>query len=175
MMDIQPLTDTFVADIYGIDVGHLSDAAFDQLYAAWLKYGVLRLRNQEIGEDQLQAFSARFGPLEEAPFGRMSEADKAKIKNRYVTQLSNILVDGKPIGGLGNAEATWHSDMTYVDTPPPASVLLGIEIPETGGDTCVSDQCAAYHALPASLKTRIAGLTIKHTAAHASIGKLRPG
>ena len=101
MMDIQPLTDTFVADIYGIDVGHLSDAAFDQLYAAWLKYGVLRLRNQEIGEDQLQAFSARFGPLEEAPFGRMSQADKAKIKNRYVTQLSNILVDGTPIGGLG--------------------------------------------------------------------------
>ena len=175
MMDIQPLTDTFVADIYGIDVGHLSDAAFDQLYAAWLKYGVLRLRNQEIGEDQLQAFSARFGPLEEAPFGRMSEADKAKIKSRYVTQLSNILVDGKPIGGLGNAEATWHSDMTYVDTPPPASVLLGIEIPETGGDTCFSDQCAAYHALPASLQTRIAGLTIKHNAAHTSIGKLRPG
>ena len=53
MMDIQPLTDTFVADIYGIDVGHLSDAAFDQLYAAWLKYGVLRLRNQEIGEEFL--------------------------------------------------------------------------------------------------------------------------
>ena len=175
MINIQPLTDTFVADIYGVDVGHLSDAAFDQLYAAWLKYGVLRLRNQQIGEDQLQTFSARFGPLEEAPFGRMSQADKAKIKSRYVTQLSNILVDGKPIGGLGNAEATWHSDMTYVDTPPPASVLLGIEIPETGGDTCFSDQCAAYHALPASLQTRIAGLTIKHNAAHTSIGKLRPG
>ena len=60
----------------------------------------------------------------------MSEADKAKIKNRYVTQLSNIIENGKPIGGLGNAEATWHSDMTYVENPPPASVLLGIEIPE---------------------------------------------
>lgn len=175
MMEIQPLTETFAADVCGVDVAHLSDHTFDRLYAAWLKYGVLRLRNQRIDEAQLQAFSAKFGPLEEAPFGRMSAADKAKIENRYVTQLSNILVDGKPIGGLGNAEATWHSDMTYVDTPPPASVLLGIEIPETGGDTCFSDQCAAYHALPASLKTRIAGLTIKHNAAHTSIGKLRPG
>ncbi|NCF75809.1 MAG: TauD/TfdA family dioxygenase [Proteobacteria bacterium] len=175
MMEIQPLTETFAADVCGVDVAHLSDHTFDRLYAAWLKYGVLRLRNQRIDEAQLQAFRAKFGPLEEAPFGRMSEADKAKIENRYVTQLSNILVDGKPIGGLGNAEATWHSDMTYVDTPPPASVLLGIEIPETGGDTCFSDQCAAYHALPASLKTRIAGLTIKHNAAHTSIGKLRPG
>ena len=59
------------------------------------------------------------------------------------------MVDGKPIGGLGSAEATWHSDMTYVDSPPPASVLLGIEIPETGGDTCFSDQCAAT-TLPSS-------------------------
>ena len=175
MMDIRPLTDTFVADICGIELEHLSDAEFDQLYDAWLKYGVLRVRNQRINEEQLQAFSAKFGPLEEAPFGRMSEADKAKITNRYVTQLSNILVDGKPIGGLGNAEATWHSDMTYVDTPPPASILLGIEIPATGGDTCFSDQCAAYRALPESLRVRISDLTIKHNAAHTSIGKLRPG
>ena len=175
MMDIQPLTETFVADICGLDVGKISPQEFNQLYDAWLKYGVLRLRNQRINEEQLQAFSAKFGPLEEALFGRMSEADKAKIKNRYVTQLSNIVVDGKPIGGLGSAEATWHSDMTYVDTPPPASVLLGIEIPETGGDTCFSDQCAAYNALPSSLRNRIAHLTIKHNAAHTSIGKLRPG
>ena len=72
MMDIRPLTDTFVADICGIELEHLSDAEFDQLYDAWLKYGVLRVRNQRINEEQLQAFSAKFGPLEEAPFGRMS-------------------------------------------------------------------------------------------------------
>ena len=63
--------------------------------------GVLRIRGQVLDEDGLQRFSARFGPLEEIPTGRMSAAQKAKIKNRYVTQLSNILVDGKPIGGLG--------------------------------------------------------------------------
>ena len=175
MLEVKPMTKTFVADITGMDVRHLSDEAFEQLYAAWLGYGVLRLRNQRIDEDQLQAFSARFGPLEEIPFGRISEADKAKVKNRYVTQLSNILVDGKPIGGLGNAEAAWHSDMTYVETPPPASVLLGVEIPPAGGDTYFADQYAAYEALPEDLRARVADLTIKHDAAHTSIGKLRPG
>ena len=128
-----------------------------------------------LDEAGLQQFSARFGPLEEAPTGRMSAAQKAKIKNRYVTQLSNILVNGKPIGGLGNSEASWHSDMTYVEVPPPASVLLGIEIPEIGGDTHFANQYAAYEALPPELKDRAEGLTIKHNAAHTSVGSLRPG
>lgn len=175
MVDVSPIMNDFVADIAGVDVRRLGDEEFEQIYAAWLRYGVLRLRNQRIDEDQLQAFSARFGPLEEIPFGRMSEVEKAKVRNRYVTQLSNILVDGKPIGGLGNAEASWHSDMTYVETPPPASVLLGVEIPPSGGDTCFADQAAACEALPDELRLRVADLTIKHDAAHTSIGKLRPG
>lgn len=175
MIAIQPMTPTFVAEISGVDVRSITDAEFEQLYAAWLEFGVLRLRDQPLNEDELQAFSARFGPLEEIPMGRLSESARAKIKNRYVTQLSNIIVDGKPIGGLGNAEANWHSDMTYVDTPPPASVLLGVEIPAAGGDTYFADQYAAYEALPDSLKHQIEHLTIKHDAAHTSVGKLRPG
>ena len=105
----------------------------------------------------------------------MSADARKKIKNRYVTQLSNIIENGKPIGGLGSAEAAWHSDMTYVKTPPPASVLLGVEIPTTGGDTYFADQNAAYNALPDDLKQRIQSLTIKHDAAHTSVGSLRPG
>ena len=175
MIEVQPIKDRFVAEITGIDVASIADEEFEQIYAAWLEYGVLRLRNQRIDEQQLQAFSARFGPLEEAPFGRMSEAEKAKIKNRYVTQLSNIIIDGKPIGGLSNAEASWHSDMTYIVTPPPASVLLGVEIPTAGGDTYFADQNAAYEALPDELRARVTDLTIKHDAAHTSVGTLRRG
>lgn len=175
MIEVQPIKEGFAAEVTGADVRNLSDESFEQIYAAWLKYGVLRLRDQQINEDELQAFSARFGPLEEIPFGRISEAEKAKVRNRYVTQLSNIVVDGKPIGGLGNSEANWHSDMTYVETPPPASVLLGVEIPPSGGDTYFADQQAAYEALPDALRDRIADLTIKHDAAHTSIGKLRAG
>ncbi len=175
MPEVKPIKNGFVAEIDAVDVRDLSEEAFETIYTAWLDYGVLRLRGQHIDEDELQQFSARFGPLEEIPFGRIPESEKAKVKNRYVTQLSNIVVDGKPIGGLGNAEASWHSDMTYLDTPPPASVLLGVEIPAAGGDTYFADQNAAYEALPQALRTRIESLSIKHDAAHTSIGKLRPG
>ena len=174
-MKVIPLTPNFVAEIQEIQLDRITDSEFERLYAAWLQYGVLRIRNQDLDDEQLQAFSQRFGPLEEAPFGRMPEAEKAKIKNRFVTTLSNIKVDGKPIGGLGNDEATWHSDMTYSETPPPASLLLGIEIPDQGGDTHFADQRAALAALPAALRKRIESLSVKHNAAHTSVGKLRPG
>lgn len=174
-MKISALTTNFVAEIEDINLSAINGSEFEQLYTAWLKYGVLRIRNQQLDDAQLQTFSKRFGPLEEAPFGRMSEADKAKIKNRYITTLSNITVDGKPIGGLGNSEATWHSDMTYIENPPPASLLLGIEIPDEGGDTHFANQYAALDALPRKLRNRISQLTLKHNAAHTSIGKLRPG
>ena len=105
----------------------------------------------------------------------MSEEQKARLDNLFVTPISNIKVDGKPIGGLGDAEATWHSDMTYVEVPPPASVLLGVEIPQNGGDTFFADQRAALASLPDDLRQSIEGLSIKHNAAHDSVGNLRPG
>ena len=175
MITISPITADFVADICDVNINSLNDEAFSDIYQAWLDYGVLRIRNQPLDEQGLQRFSARFGPLEEAPMGRMPEVERKKIKNRYVTQLSNIIVDGKPIGGLGNAEASWHSDMTYIEAPPPASVLLGLEIPRQGGETYFADQCAALAAAPESLRSRIENLSIKHDAAHTSVGKLRPG
>ena len=174
-MKVIPLTPNFVAEIQEIQLDRITDSEFERLYAAWLQYGVLRIRNQDLDDEQLQAFSQRLAHWKRAPFGRMPEAEKAKIKNRFVTTLSNIKVDGKPIGGLGNDEATWHSDMTYSETPPPASLLLGIEIPDQGGDTHFADQRAALAALPAALRQRIESLSVKHNAAHTSVGKLRPG
>ena len=179
MIDIQPISSSFGADVVGVQLDTISDADFDLVYQAWLDYGVLRFRGQALDADGLQRFSSRFGPLEEIPIGKLSEEQRKQlsriIKNPYVTNLSNIVKNGMPIGGLGNAEANWHSDMTYTENPPPASVLLSVEIPDEGGDTWFADQYGAYAALPESLLERIKGLSIKHDAAHNSVGDLRPG
>jgi taurine dioxygenase len=90
-MEVTPLKPTFVANIHGVDVRDIAQEEFEQLYRAWLEFGVLRLRGQPLDEDALQAFSARFGPLEEIPLGRLPEEARRKIKNRYVTRLSNII------------------------------------------------------------------------------------
>ena len=174
-MNVVPICEGFGADVTGVDLANLTDKTFDAIYSAWLSFGVLRFKGQTLNKDSLQTFSQRFGPLGQIPMGRMSEEQKARLDNLYVTPISNIKVDGKPIGGLGDAEATWHSDMTYIEVPPPASVLLGVEIPQNGGDTYFADQRAALASLPADLRRRIEGLSIKHNAAHDSVGNLRPG
>lgn len=173
-MRIVPLTEQTGADILDVDVKTLTDAQFERIYQTWLERCVVRVRGQQLTIDDLQRFSARFGPLEEMPqYSRMSEEAQRRIANKYVTVISNVKVDGKPIGGLGNAEASWHSDMTYNPVIPTASVLLGEEIPPVGGDTHFANQFAAYEALPAALKQRLETVRIKHDAAHNSVGELR--
>ena len=72
MVQVNAIQKNFVADIHDVDLNQLSKHNFEIIYNAWLKYGVLRIRDQAIDENQLQAFSARFGPLESTygPFVR---------------------------------------------------------------------------------------------------------
>lgn len=174
-MRVTPITANLGADVTDIDLATITDEEFETLYQAWLDHLVLRIRGQSLCDAALQDFSARFGPLEEAPFGKMSEEEKARLQNRYITLISNIRENGRPIGGLGNKEASWHSDMTYKEIIPPASVLYAVEVPPTGGNTLFANQYAALDAMPAALRDRISSLSIKHDASHNSVGELRRG
>ncbi len=175
-MQVQPFERaSFGADVTDIDLGAVGEADFAALHAAWLRYAVLRLRDQHVDDDILQSFSGRFGPLEYAPFGRMRKSEVDKLPNPYITTISNIVRNGQPIGGLGNGEAAWHTDMSYIERPPTASLLYAVEVPETGGDTHFCSMVGALKALPPELEGRVRGLRAKHDAAHDSVGRLRRG
>lgn len=162
------------ADIVGVDVvSGVDDETFKIIYTAWNEHLVLRMRNQRLDDEALVEFSARFGALDEAP---TRPVDTPYHPSRpEIAVMSNIIADGKPIGGLGNSELVWHQDMSYKDQPPKASLLYGIEVPATGGDTSFYNLYTAYETLPAELKTRIEGLTCKHDATRNSAGQLRAG
>ena len=174
-MQIRPLANAFVAELIDVDAGGVTDAAFVDIRAAWLRYPILRLRGQSLDDDALKDFSRRFGPLEYAPRGLVSETERARLPNPYVATISNIVVDGVPIGGLASAEAAWHTDMSYIERPPTASILYALETPQEGGDTHFCNMTAALRALPPGLAARVRRAQVKHDAAHDSIGKLRPG
>lgn len=163
------------ADVTGVDLKAVDDSTFEALYRAWLDHAILRFRGQELDDDAMQRFSERFGPLEYAPMGRIKPEELARVRNPYITTISNIIEDGKPIGGLGSAEANWHTDMSYIEDPPTASLLYAVEVPPEGGDTLFCDMAGAFDILPAALRERARGMTLKHDAAHDSVGGLRRG
>jgi taurine dioxygenase len=172
-IEVQPFDAPLGADIRGVDLQRLDDAGFAVIQRAWLAHKVLRLRGQSIDDDALADFSRRFGKLDQAPITRSGRPHQPTRPE--VTVISNIMVDGQPIGGLGAGEAEWHTDMSYNEVPPDASVLYGIEVPEGHGDTWFCDMEAVLAALPAAMQARIANLTCKHDATRNSAGDLRAG
>ena len=174
-MLIQPFDAPIGADVLDTRLNEISEAEFDQLHDAWLRWGVLRIRDQELTDDTLKSFSARFGELEYAPHGKVTSEQLAKIPNPYVATISNIVEDGKPIGGLSNLETSWHTDMSYIERPPTASLLYAVEVPKHGGETSYCCMRTALADLPDELRSKCMDMHIKHDAAHDSIGKLRRG
>jgi taurine dioxygenase len=162
------------ADIGGVDLRQtLDDAAFAAIERAWMDHLVLRFRGQQLDDDQLMRFSARFGTLDRAPI--QAAATSEARPNEWVTIISNVKVGGKAIGGLGNYESLWHTDMSYNDEPPIASLLHAHEVPPAGGDTGFCNMYRAYETLSADIQTRIQGLRCKHDSSRNSVGELRRG
>ncbi len=172
-IEVIPFDAPLGADIRGVDLQRLDDASFARIKEAWLNHKVLRLRGQAVDDDALADFSRRFGPLDKAPITQ--HGSPFQPKRPEVTVISNIIVDGRPIGGLGAGEAEWHTDMSYNEVPPDASVLYGIEVPVGHGDTWFADMEAALAALPEAMQARIANLRCKHDATRNSAGFLRAG
>ena len=161
------------AEVKGVDLRRIDAATFAALHRAWVDHQVLLFRGQSLTDEDLIAFSRQFGGLDFAPVqenGRRFVDGKPEI---YV--VSNVVENGVAIGSLGAGEAVWHTDMSYLDDPPKASMLYALEIPPEGGDTWFCNMYTAFETLPAALKARAETLTIKHDGTYNSGGFVRLG
>ena len=161
------------AEVGGIDLRHISDADFAAVYRAWLDHSVLLLRGQVLTDDDLIGFSRRFGALDWAPIQENGRRFVDGHPEIYV--VSNVIENGVAIGSLGAGEAVWHTDMSYLEDPPKASMLYAIEVPPSGGNTGFTTMYGAYNELPDALQRRIAGLRVKHDGTYNSGGYVREG
>lgn len=177
---VQPTGAALGADVHGIDLSQpLTNDVFQSILSAWSDHLVLRFSGQRIDDASLMTFSARFGELDRAPipavgFDRTDSALAPEVRE-WVAVISNVKRDGKAIGGLGNAELVWHTDMSYNPLPPRASLLYALEVPPDGGNTGFLNMYLAYETLPADLKQAVAGKTCIHDSSRNSAGELRKG
>ncbi len=172
MIDVRPTGAALGAEVRGLDLARdLDDATVDAVRAAWHEHLVVLFRDQRLEAPRLAAFSRRFGELDVVPTWRDVHPPGAP----EVLIISNVEEGGRRVGVLGSGEAEWHSDMSYLEAPPTASVLNAVEVPDAGGETSFLNMYKALGELPVDLRGEIAGREINHPSSYDSTGGLRPG
>ncbi len=152
-LDITPITETFGAIISGVKLSNqMSQDELNQIKSYWNRYQILLFRDQDLSKEDIIGFSRELGDLE------------IHIRNEWlnethpeILQISNINVDGKPIGALSDGEVGWHYDQIYLKRPALGSLLCSVKIPPEGGCTYFADMTTAYERLPLELKATIDG------------------
>lgn len=173
-LETRPLTDRVGLEIIGLDLRSVTEGQMAELADALDRASALLVRGQELSPQDLVAFSRRLGDLDHAPVNENGRTFVPGLPELYV--VSNIRdASGTPIGSLGAGEAAWHTDMSYLENPPEASLLYAVEVPPEGGDTWIAGMYAALEDMPASLRARIEGRRIKHDGTYNSGGYVRQG
>jgi taurine dioxygenase len=150
-MQVTPINGFFGAEISGIDLRKpLSDTEYLELRAAFVRYEVIVLRGQAITLDQQMAFGRRFGELSIHPFSPNLGDKREVIKIDHGKDNPPSLTD------------VWHTDETFRENPPMATMLRCLEAPQAGGDTVFASMTAAYRGLSERMKSHIHGLEAQH-------------
>lgn len=163
------------AEIIGPRLPELDDTQFRQVLAAYAGHSVLLVRNQNLTDPELLAVGRRFGALE--PPGM------SVIGKPYLDDYPDVLVitnrldkQGRPLGNLGNGEASWHTDMSYREIPISTAILHCLEVPKRGGGNMYYiSMYEAYETLPQRLKLAIEGKLCIHDETYNSAGQIRKG
>lgn len=159
---VQPISGAIGAELHGIDLStDLPDGTIAAIRQALLDHLVIFFRDQDLPPARFLALAHRFGAPIEYPFVKGIDGYPEIIN---VAKLEHEKVN---FGGV------WHSDTTYLQDPPMATLLIAREVPEAGGDTLFANQYLAYETLSDRLRTLLAGLKGVSSSAKADASRTR--
>lgn len=141
------------AEIHGLDLAEdLDPAVVAGIGDALLEHKALVFRGQHLDDDGQLRFASLFGELTTAHPTVPSVEGRPEV----------LPVDG----GEGIRANHWHTDVTFVRTPPKASTLRALVVPPYGGNTLIANAAAAYQDLPEPLREFADRLWAVHTNAY---------
>jgi alpha-ketoglutarate-dependent taurine dioxygenase len=147
-LDIRPVSPHIGAEVHGIDLSRpLGDAVVARLRAALAHHLVLFFFDQDLSPEAQTAFARQFG-----------EVTRAHPVIASLEGHPEVL----PIDGRVDRASWWHTDVTFLSTPPLGSILHMRELPAVGGDTMWMSLQAAYDALSAPMRAFCDGLIAWH-------------
>ncbi|MBT5497508.1 MAG: TauD/TfdA family dioxygenase [Alphaproteobacteria bacterium] len=156
-MKTTQLANGFATQIEGVDLSMPLDTdTFETIRDLWMENRIVVFPQQKLDDDQLVAFTERFGPL----FVHAQASLLTTYKRKEVMELSNLDGVARPV----EYELDWHTDQTYTPQPVFATILYGIVAPKEGGQTLFSDLAGAYASMPDSMKEKVDGATAVYSA-----------
>jgi taurine dioxygenase len=156
MVEVHRLGPQIGAEIRGVDVRALDDAAFGVIYRAWLDCNVVVVPGQTLTIEQFLAYSRRFGHITPHPSKSTRHPEIPEITLLGVDKFD---ADGKLNAAIYRRGAEgWHTDGAYNQAPFKATQLYALAVPSRGGNTLFANAYAAYDALPQRLKDRLDGV-----------------
>jgi taurine dioxygenase len=162
MIAVHPIAGMLGAEISGVDLSKdLDDATIAAIRRAWLEHLVIFFRDQELTPRRFLEFGRRFGEPIEYPFVTGLPETPEVIP---VLKLEHEQVN---FGGI------WHSDTTYLEVPPMASMLIAREVPPAGGDTEFANMYVAYDTLSDGMKRLLEPLSAVNSSALADVSRTR--
>src|SRR6266851_8457511 len=168
VIDIQvtPLSAACGAEISGVDLTKpLAAQTVQAIKDAWAKHLVLVFRGQQVSQDDQLRFASYFGELgdrKKAPDQLRNRAEGVQQDNKKILLVTNIRVDGQPIGAFGDGEFWFHIDSGYSAKPYKYTFLYALELPSSGGNTLFANMYKAHEAVPSALKEKLKGKKALH-------------
>ena len=153
-IQVTPQPTGFGAEIAGLDLTHpLPAPVLEEVKSAWARHGVVAFPDQPIGLDALEAFTLQMGGFGHDPY------IKPMAGRPNVLELRR-----EPDERATNFGAGWHSDWSFQEAPPAATLLHSKVIPPVGGDTLFVDAARAYEALSPAMQRMLEPLQAIHSA-----------
>lgn len=152
-ISVLPLAGAIGAEIRGVDLTGADAETWDEIRAAFRDHLMLAFPGQSLDPKAMARVSENFGPLGFYPFA------EGFPEEPHVFALIKEPDERKNFG------EGWHSDTTYTDCPPMATVLYSVEVPPYGGDTLFSNMYLAYETLSDGMKAILQSLRAVNSAA----------
>jgi taurine dioxygenase len=157
-LEVRPLSGAVGAEILGINLlNPVSDAQIAEIRKIWLQHSVVFFREQPLEPGAFQAFAQRFGEIIEYPFV------KGLPDFPLIVPVLKLPHEKHNFGGV------WHTDTTYLQEPPMATMLIARELPPVGGDTLFASNYAAFEGLSPALQDTLRTLKGVNSSAKAAV------
>ena len=161
IFEFHPLSAALGAEVVGVDFTKpLRTDDVNELQNAFLKHHLLCLRGDPLSAKEFFQVANYFGtPSSETTREQWVDEvpEISRLESTYKTQ------DAKPKDLKLHRGSGWHTDHSFKEYPPKATLLHAHEIPSQAGQTRFCNTRKAYEDLPDSTKQRLKGLMAVHS------------